>query len=233
METLKRIVENCDTKAGRAFDLMIQALIIVSLVTFSLETLPDLSDAARRALRSIEVVTVAIFTLEYLLRIAIAERKLGFVFSFFGIIDLLSILPFYITSGIDLRSLRAVRLLRLFRVFKLVRYNNAIRRFHRALLIAREELILFLIVAILLLYFAAVGIYYCEHAAQPERFASVFHSLWWAVATLTTVGYGDVYPITVGGKIFTFVVLLVGLGVVSVPAGLVASAFSKARELED
>jgi len=85
----------------------------------------------------------------------------------------------------------------------------------------------------MLLYFSAVGIYYFENEAQPDKFASVFHSLWWSVATLTTVGYGDVYPVTVGGKVFTFLVLLIGLGIVSVPAGLVASALSKARAMED
>ncbi len=109
-----------------------------------------------------------------------------------------------------------------------MRYNKAIRRFHIAIMVAKEELVLYLILTLMVLYFAAVGIYYCEHDAQPKEFASVFHSLWWAVATVTTVGYGDVYPITTGGRIFTFLVLLVGLGVVSVPAGLVASAFSKA-----
>ena len=83
------------------------------------------------------------------------------------------------------------------------------------------------------MYLAAVGIYHFEHDAQPGTFQSVFHSLWWAVATLTTVGYGDVYPITVGGRIFTFFILLIGLGVVSVPAGLVASALSKARAMDN
>jgi len=124
-------------------------------------------------------------------------------------------------------------MLRLFRVLKLVRYSKAIQRFHRAFIIAREELVLYFFVTLLLLFLAAVGIYYFEHDVQPDTFASVFHSLWWAVATLTTVGYGDVYPITVGGKVFTFIVLLIGLGVVSVPAGLVASALSKAREMDD
>ena len=84
----------------------------------------------------------------------------------------------------------------------------------------------------MLIYPSAVGIYYFENEAQPEIFVSVFHSLWWSVVTLTTVGYGDVYPVTTGGKVFTFVVLIVGLGIVSVPAGLVASALSKAREME-
>ena len=233
METLKRIIENKDTKRGRSFDLVIQALIVLSLITFSVETLPNLSEFTRRYLRLIEIATVAIFTVEYVLRIVVADRKLGFVLSFFGIVDLLSILPFYVASGVDLRVLRAFRMLRLFRILKLVRYSKAIQRFHRAFLIAREELILYLFVTLILLFLAAVGIYYFENDAQPDTFSSVFHSLWWAVATLTTVGYGDVYPITVGGRIFTFLVLLIGLGVVSVPAGLVASALSKAREMDD
>ena len=114
-----------------------------------------------------------------------------------------------------------------------MRYTKAIQRFHRAILIVREELILYGLVAILLLYFAAVGIYYCENEAQPETFASIFSSLWWAVCTLTTVGYGDVYPVTTGGRVFTFFVLLIGLGIVSVPAGIMASALSKAREMDD
>lgn len=232
MNRLKQIVEENDVPAGRAFDLMIQGLIVVSLVSFATETLPGLAPTTLKILNWIEVVTVLLFTAEYLLRILVADHKLRFMFSFFGLIDLLAILPFYLAAGVDLRSVRAFRLLRLFRAFKVARYNRAIQRFHRAFIIAREELVLFVIVAILLIYFAAVGIYYFENEAQPEKFASVFHSLWWAVATLTTVGYGDVYPITTGGKFFTFCVLLVGLGVVSVPAGLVASALSKAREIE-
>jgi voltage-gated potassium channel len=135
--------------------------------------------------------------------------------------------------GVDLRSIRTFRLLRLFRIFKLARYSAAIRRFHVAIRIAKEEIVLFLGATLILLYLAAVGIYYFESDAQPEKFGSVFHSLWWAVVTLTTVGYGDVYPITVGGRIFTFLILVIGLGVISVPAGLVASALAKARQLED
>lgn len=107
------------------------------------------------------------------------------------------------------------------------------RRFHLALIVAKEEVVLFLAMTLILLYLAAVGIYYFENEAQPETFASVFHCLWWAVATLTTVGYGDVYPITVGGRLFTFAILLIGLGVISVPAGLVASALARARQLEE
>ena len=233
MPTIKRIIEDSDTKTGKIFDLFIQSIIVVSLVSFSIETLPTLTDQAKSYLRLIEIICVAIFTLEYATRIIVATHKTAFIFSFFGIIDLLAILPFYLTTGLDLRSLRAFRFLRLIRVLKLTRYSTAARRFHRAFIIAREELILFLFAALIILYLAGVGIYYFENPAQPDSFSSVFHSLWWAVATLTTVGYGDIYPITLGGKIFTFFILIIGLGVVSVPAGMVASALSQARDMEE
>ncbi|QDU00906.1 Cyclic nucleotide-gated potassium channel [Gimesia chilikensis] len=233
MPTLKQVVEDSDTKAGKTFDLFIQAVIVISLVSFTIETLPDLSPTTRTFLRGIEIVSVTIFTVEYLARVLVASNRPAFIFSFFGIIDLLAILPFYLGMGLDLRSLRAFRLLRLVRIFKLARYSAAARRFHRAFLIAKEELALFLFATLIIIYLAAVGIYHFENPAQPEAFSSVFHSLWWAVSTLTTVGYGDIYPITAGGKFFTFFILAAGLGIVSIPAGLVASALAKAREMED
>jgi voltage-gated potassium channel len=230
---LKRIVEKNDTKWGRRFDLFIQSLIIISLISFSIETLPDLKPWQERILHFMEVIVVIIFTIEYLLRILVADRKIRFIFSFFGLIDLLAILPFYVCTGIDLRSIRAFRFLRVFRAFKLVRYSKALQRFHRALIIAREEFILFLMVTLILIFLSGAGIYFFENPAQPEAFSSIFNSLWWAIATLTTVGYGDIYPVTVGGKIFTFLILLIGIGIISIPTGLLASALSKAREIEE
>ncbi|WP_339681854.1 ion transporter [Gimesia maris] len=231
-QRLKQIIEDSDTKAGKTFDLTIQAIIVLSLICFSIETLPGLSDESRTLLHVIEVISVIIFTVEYLARVSVASDKTAFIFSFFGIIDLLAVLPFYLSTGLDLRSLRSFRLLRLVRILKLARYSAAAKRFHRAFLIAKEELALFLFASMIVLYLAAVGIYHFENPAQPEEFSSVFHSLWWAVSTLTTVGYGDIYPVTAGGKMFTFCILVVGLGIVSIPAGLVASALSKAREME-
>lgn len=233
MDKLKQIIERTDSKRGKAFDLSIQLLIVVSLISFSVETLPGITERTRSLLSSFEVFTVVVFTVEYLLRVIVATNKRAFLFSFFGIVDLCSILPFYLATGLDLRSVRSLRFLRLIRVFKLARYSAAVRRIHRAFDIAKEELALFLFAMGIVLYLAGVGIYYFENPAQPEAFRSVFHSLWWAVATLTTVGYGDIYPITVGGKLFTFFILILGLGVVSVPAGMVASALSKARELDE
>lgn len=232
MASLKSIIEQRDTRAGRLFDAFIQSLIVLSLVTFSIETLPDLSPSTLSILQAIEVFSVTIFTIEYLARIFVANHKLKFIFSFYGLVDLFAILPFYLTSGIDLRSLRAFRFLRLFRALKLVRYSTAIIRIKNAFIIAKEEFVLFIAVSALLLYLSAVGIYYFENERQPEVFTSIFSSLWWAVSTLTTVGYGDIYPITVGGRIFTFFILIIGLGLVSVPAGLISSALSKARENE-
>ena len=114
-----------------------------------------------------------------------------------------------------------------------MRYNKALNRFSIAAKIVKEEVVLFLIVTSIFIYLASAGIYFFENEAQPEIFSSVLHSGWWAVVTLTTVGYGDVFPITIGGKIFTFFILLVGVGIVTIPAGLVASALSKAREIEE
>jgi voltage-gated potassium channel len=220
-------------KISQKLELFIQALILFSLLTFSLETLPNLSEKERHWLYISEIVTIGIFTIEYLTRLILSKRKLSYIFSFFGIIDLIAFLPFYIGLGIDLRSLRAVRFVRLLRLFKMARYSRAMQRFHRAFIISKEEIILFFFSACIMLYLAGVGIYYCEHEAQPKVFASVFDGLWWAVATLTTVGYGDCYPVTAGGKVFTFFILLIGLGIISVPTGMVASALSKARAMEE
>lgn len=205
---------------------LIVALILYSVVCFSIETLPDLGEPTRRFLKWSELVVVVVFTAEYLYRLVLAEQRLRFVFSLHGLIDLLAIMPFYLSFGADLRTLRLLRLLRLLRVLKLIRYSRALQRFGQALYSAREELLVFLSATLVLLYLAAFGIYHFEHAAQPDKYRSIFDALWWAVSTVTTVGYGDIYPITVGGRVFTFGILLLGLGLVAVPAGIIASALS-------
>lgn len=230
---LQDIVQGSDTKAGRAFDAVVFFLIIFSIITLTIETLPDLSPTTKWVLHVSEVVIVAFFTIEYILRIATSPRKRSYIFSFHGIIDLVAILPFYLSIGFDLRSARALRLFRIFRILKLARYNDAMARFGKAVSYAKEEVMIFLFATLILLYLSAVGIYYFEHQAQPENFGSIIHSLWWALATLSTVGYGDAYPMTVGGKLFTFVILMCGLGVVAVPAGIVSSALSKVVRNEE
>ena len=232
MPRLKDIIEKTDTRTGRLFNISILILIVISVVCFSIETLPDLSPAARQVFWIVECFAISIFTVEYLLRFAVADNKRKFVTSFFGIVDLLAIVPFFLSLGLDLVAIRSLRLLRVFRLFKLGRYSKAIQRYHDAFSLAKEELVLFLCVAVVLFYLSAVGIYFFEHPEQPKKFSSVFDSMWWSVITLTTVGYGDVYPITVGGRIFTFVILLIGLGLVSLPSGIFAAALAKARQIE-
>lgn len=231
MNNLKDTLENLQSKSGKIFGLAIQFLICLSLISFSLETLPQLSNSWKELLLIIEVATISIFTIEYILRVMVSSNKMKFIFSFYGLVDLFAILPFYITTGLDLRSLRAFRFLRVFLVFKLIKYISAINRINKAVLLIKEEIILFLVLTLILLFISSVGIYYFENPVQPEKFSSIFSGLWWSIGTLTTVGYGDIYPITVGGKIFTFFVLMIGLGIVAVPTGLFASALTKAREL--
>jgi voltage-gated potassium channel len=227
-----KIVNSRDSKLGAYFDYFFQVLIFLSVISFSIETIPDLSEKTKYYLHYFEIFCVIAFTIEYLLRIITTDKKLKFIFSFFGIIDLLAILPFYLSFGIDLRSARILRFIRVFRLLKLARYNHALNRFYRAFVLIKEELIMFGSVALILIYLSAVGIYYFEHEAQPEQFTSIFSSLWWAVVTLTTVGYGDVYPITLGGRVFTFVILMIGLGIISIPSGMISSALTEARRRE-
>ncbi|WP_319482070.1 ion transporter [uncultured Draconibacterium sp.] len=230
---IKPIIEDNTEKSGKWFDLVIQFFIVLSLLAFSIETLPDISVRLNNFLDNFELFTIVIFTIEYILRLWVSEKKLKFIFSFYALIDLFAILPFYLSFGIDLRSIRVFRLIRLFRVFKMLRFNRAIQNFGCALKSIKEELILYFILSSFLIFLSSIGIYYFENPAQPEIFKSIFHSMWWAIATLTTVGYGDIYPITAGGKIFTSLILLIGLGVVAVPTGLIASALSKTKDNKD
>ncbi|MDJ0836515.1 MAG: ion transporter [Acidobacteriota bacterium] len=231
--TLKEIVEEGKGIPGRIFDMTVQVLILVSLLAFSMETLPNLTEQEENILELVEIITVLLFTGEYLLRLYVADSKPRFIFSFFGLVDLIAILPFYLAIGLDLRSVRVCRIFRLFRVLKLVRYSSALTRYRRAFQSIGAELFLFFLATGILLFLAAVGIYHFEGKAQPETFGSVFHSLWWAVITLTTVGYGDAYPVTMGGRFFTFVILMLGLGIVALPSGLMASALNRAAVGEE
>lgn len=224
---IKTIVEGNDTLGGVVFNWCSQAVILISLIAISIETLPNNSSELNSILSIIETITILLFTIEYILRIFVADKPIRFILSFYGIVDFLAVLPFYVNTGIDLRSIRIFRFFRLFQLLKLIRYNNAIQRFINAFTLIKSELTLFVFASLMLLFLSSLGIFYFENSVQPEIFKSVFHSLWWSIITLTTVGYGDMYPITTGGKIFTSVISLIGIGVVAVPTGLFASALSE------
>lgn len=219
-------ITNVNTKEGTYFSYITSFLIIISLITFSVETIPDINPVYLAYLDNIEFIILIIFSFEYVLRVILSDNKIKFIFSFYGIIDLVAVLPFYLSIGFDLRSIRIFRLLRLFRAFKLLKYTSALDKMIMAFKSIKEELILFMVTSSFLLYISAVGIYFFENEAQPEGFKSIFHSLWWSVTTLTTVGYGDLYPITAGGKIFTTFIVFIGLGIIAVPTGLFATALN-------
>lgn len=234
IDYLRQLVDDPSTRHGKRFMLVVQLLIVLSLVSFTLETLPDNTQLFKLFLQCIEVITIILFSFEYSLRMFVSKDRIKFFRSIWGIIDLLSILPFYflLLFGFDSRALKALRLLRLLRLFKLFRYNDSINRFKRALEISKDDLILFGAAALIMIYISGVGVYYFEREAQPEKFSSILDGVWWGIVTLTTVGYGDSYPITAWGKVFTFLILIIGLAIVSIPAGLFSSALTKAREEE-
>jgi voltage-gated potassium channel len=223
---------------GHYVELFLDAIIILSTVAMGVETLPGLPYWGIEALRAFEFFVVAVFTVEYALRLLTTPAPLGYARSFFGMVDLLAIAPFYIAllltgTHVDLRAVRVLRLLRLARLLKLARYTTALDRFGVAWRAVREEVIVFGIAAVVVLYVCALVIYQCEHDAQPDKFRSVFDAMWWAAVTLTTVGYGDIYPITPIGRLFTVFMLFVALGIIAVPTGLVASALVAIRHRED
>lgn len=226
---------NTDTKAENNGDLPIWAeysshvVVLYSLVCFTLGTDPSFKNTS--FIQASYIFTLSIFTIEYIWRILSSTRKMNYIISFYGIIDLIAILPALVSLGVlDFRASRILRLLRLFRLAKFLRFDGATKTLLVAFISIKKELIIFSFLTLTILYLAAVGIWYFESSSQPEHFGSVAKSLWWAVVTLTTVGYGDAYPITPGGKVFTTVILFIGLGLVAVPSGLLASSLVETKK---
>ena len=223
-DKLRTIVE------GHIFSAVIQFLILASAVVFVFESdgtsLEEGSHAAHYII--LDWVFFVLFSIEYFLRVYIESRKRDFIFSFYGMIDLLAILPsLFLVPGF--RVLRILRFLRIFRIFKATRFILAVDRLTMALHEIQQELLALVILSLMLVYLAACGIHFFERDAQPEAFGSILDSMWWAVVTLTTVGYGDVFPTTAGGKVFTALVTLVGVGLIAIPSGLLASVLTEAR----
>ena len=205
---------------------LIQFLILASAVVFVIES--DSEDPHAPHFIVVDGMFFVLFSIEYILRVYIEPRKRDFIFSFYGIIDLLAILPsLFLLPGF--RVLRILRFLRIFRIFKATRFILAVDRLTEALNEIKRELLALVILSLMLVYLAACGIHYFEREVQPEAFGSILGSMWWAVVTLTTVGYGDVYPTTPGGKLFTALVTLVGVGLIAIPSGLLASVLTESR----
>lgn len=230
---LRYALNNPDSKIGGKIESVLFGVIVLSMIFDVTETLTSLPENFREILEVVNVGIIVVFCVEYFVRVWAAYSRLNYIFSFYGIIDLVAWLP-YAIGGVDLRGFRAFRLLRIVKILKFgKRYAAGINRLANAFGLIKTELAFSFYVVAIVFYIAATGIYYFEHEAQPEAFGSIPDALWWALITLTTVGYGDIYPITTGGRLFTAIVLMAGLALVAVPAGLMASAMSAAREKEN
>ena len=225
-------------RLSRLFDGMILTLIFLSIVSIILESFANLAMQYHAVFRAFEFISIIVFTIEYALRIWTADLlypdekhpRLKYIRSFMAIIDLMAILPFFIPFvSVDLRFLRMIRLLRIFRllrVFKLGRYFDALNIVVKVVKKSASQLIISIALCLFIMLFSAIIMYTVENPVQPEQFPNVIRSLWWAICTLTTVGYGDVYPVTHIGRLFASVIALVGIGVIAVPTGIIASGFS-------
>lgn len=225
----------------RIDDYFITALILANVVAIIIESYQDIHNEYRFYFHVFEVFSVIIFTLEYLIRIWISDlvfQKKGkdlpswkcrvkYIFSFMGMIDLLAILPFYLPFFIklDLRFIRILRLLRLFRIFKLAHYSDSLTIVGKVIKHRKYELMITLFASFMILLITASIMYELEHAVQPEQFPNIFDTLWWAIATLTTIGYGDVYPVTGWGRFLAAVTAIFGIGLVAIPTGIISAGF--------
>ncbi len=218
-------------------DYFITSLIVLNIVAMMLESIESHYETYKTYYQIFDIFSIAVFSVEYMIRIWIADEvypELGklksrfkYIFSFFGIIDLLAILPFYLPMFIkvDLRFMRILRLMRIFRVFKLVRFLGSIQLLLTAIKERKDELLITLFGSALMLLVSASLMYEIEHELQPDKFSNVFEAIWWAVATLTTIGYGDVYPISGWGQFLAAITALFGIGLVAIPTGIISIGF--------
>jgi voltage-gated potassium channel len=221
--------------AERIFELALIAIIILNIFAIVLESVEEIEQQYRPYFRKLEVISICFFTLEYFLRIySIVENpkyrhpfagRLRYARTSLAIIDLLAFLPFYLTFIADLRFLRIFRLMALFRLFKIARYLHALNIFKQVLRDRKEQLVLSFIFVLFILVIISFVMFYVEHDAQPDKFSSIPSTMWWGIATLTTVGYGDIVPVTWLGKLLGGLFAIAGVGLLALPAGILSSGF--------
>lgn len=206
----------------KRLDYCVLPLIVLSVVLLAADSQQG-ADQHSGWLRHLEIALSVLFAVEYATRLHLGGKR--YAISFFGVIDLLAIVPALVVQ--DALALRILRLLRIFTLFKLGRIGGAARRLGEALRTVKEEFLLVGVSAVTVLFVSAFGIRYFEQEAQPEAFSNYADCLWWAVASLITGEYGDVSPVTTGGKAFATIILILSLAIIAAPAGLIASALSQ------
>lgn len=220
---LHEIIFEADTPAGKLFDVALLILIVISVLAVTLETVPELRIRYGSLLRLVEWVLTVLFTIEYVLRLSVVKRPLRYATSFYGIVDLFSILPTYLSiffaGSQSLLVIRALRLLRVFRILKLAHFVVEARQLGAAVYASTRKIIIFLGVVSTLVVIIGASMYLIE--GERGGFTSIPLAIYWAIVTLTTVGYGDIAPTTVLGKMFASVVMILGYAIIAVPTGIV------------
>lgn len=226
-------------KASRVFDVAILVLIFLNVIAVIVGSVQSVQERWGAFLNVFEAFSVVIFSAEYAARLwscTVDARfsgrfrgRIRLAFQAMSIIDLISILPFYLPFlGMDLRSLRVLRLLRILRVAKVGRYYSSLNLIKEVFQSKKEELVLTSALMGILLVVSSSLLFYCENAVQPDTFSSIPATMWWSVATLTTVGYGDMYPVTLMGKFCASIIAVLGIGMFALPTGIIGAGFIEA-----
>ena len=226
------------SKASFLLNAVIYILIIISIINLMLYSVDEIRDKYGNVLELVRNIIMPIFVIEYGFRLYASGSlneyrglvgKLKYAITPYAIIDLLAILPYLlINTGFNSSFIRSLRLLRMFRLFRVKKYAIFVKLMKKILSNIKEELIVLLFYTVVMIIILSFIIFEVEHEAQPDVFSNIFQTMWWAVATLTTVGYGDMYPITAAGKIITTVIAIIGIGFIAIPGGMFASEFISA-----
>lgn len=229
---LHEIIFEADTRAGKRFDVILLIAILISVISVMLSSVASLDEKYGSVFRILEWAFTILFTIEYFLRIYAVQKPFKYIFSFMGIVDLLAILPTYLVSFYPpirfMLDIRIIRLIRIFRVFKLSRYLRGAHTMQIALRSSRPKIIVFLLSVVLLVVLLGTLMYIVE--GQQNGFDNIPKSIYWAIVTLTTVGYGDVVPVTALGQFLASVIMILGYGIIAVPTGIVSAEMAKASE---
>ena len=233
--TLHEVIYEADTPMGKLFDVLLLIFIVLSVFLVALESVSSIDEVYKDWFHWAEWVITILFSIEYLLRIIAVRNPFRYIFSFYGIIDLLSTLPKYIaiifTGTQSLIALRALRLLRVFRILKLTRYIGESNSLMRALRASKAKILVFMFGVLILCVIFGTVMYLVE--SDESGFTSIPRSIYWCIVTLTTVGYGDIAPVTNLGQFIAALIMIMGYGIIAVPTGIVTAEFSSSRKTTD
>ena len=233
-QKVHEIIFEADTANGKLFDVILLAAILLSIIGVMLESVDEIDKKYHELIMAFEWGFTILFTIEYFFRIYAVNRPFKYIFSFMGIVDLLAIIPTYlifIFPAVHWMSvIRAIRLIRIFRIFKLSRYLRGAHTMQIALRSSRPKIIVFLLSIMLFVIILGTLMYIIENSVGTNGFENIPNSIYWSIITLTTVGYGNIVPMTILGKIVASFIMILGYGIIAVPTGIVTAEFSRKRK---